>query len=302
MVQHTRMLRTVSLGVASLAMLVSVVVSQVYAADDTQAPRDSIVLSPSSQRFAIKAGQIQTSKLTVVNDGSVDETFVVYSRPYSVKNEQYDPDFDHTSANTDIYQWVQFDKTSYTVAAGKTLEVSYRIQVPASAAPGGHYGVIFVETQPSATSTDSVMRKKRVGDILQATVEGTAVQKGQVVSSDATFWQTVPPLTATSRVQNSGNTDFQANTVLTVKDVFGKVKYQLAKDYTVYPGTTRKIALSWTNAPWFGLFHVEQTITVLGQTSHVSNLVLIAPRWLPAVLVLIIVAGVVYGLVRRRRT
>jgi hypothetical protein len=257
-------------------------------------------LSPSSQRITIKAGQVQTGKLTVVNDGTIDETFIVYSRPYSVKNEQYDPDFDHASANTDIYQWVQFDTTTYTVAAGESLEVPYRIQVPTSAAPGGHYGVIFVETQPSATSTDSVMRKKRVGDIIQATVEGTAMQKGQVLSTNAAFWQTTPPLTVTSRVQNSGNTDFQANTVLTVKDLFGTVKYQLSKDYTVYPGTTREIVLSWDRAPWFGLFRAEQSITTLGQTSHDSHIILIAPRWLPAVLLLIVLASFTYGLIRRR--
>jgi hypothetical protein len=275
------------------------VTGRAYAVD-AQSPRDSIVLSPSSQRITIKAGQVQTGKLTVVNDGTIDETFIVYSRPYSVKNEQYDPDFDHASANTDIYQWVQFDTTTYTVAAGESLEVPYRIQVPASAAPGGHYGVIFVETQPSATSTDSVMRKKRVGDIIQATVEGTAMQKGQVLSTNAAFWQTTPPLTVTSRVQNSGNTDFQANTVLTVKDLFGTVKYQLSKDYTVYPGTTREIVLSWDRAPWFGLFRAEQSITTLGQTSHDSHIILIAPRWLPAVLLLIVLASFTYGLIRRR--
>lgn len=299
MLLSVRMLRIASLGVISLAVLATIVTGRAYAVD-TQSPRDSIVLSPSNQRITIKAGQVQAGKLTVVNDGTIDETFIVYSRPYSVKNEQYDPDFDHTSANTDIYQWVQFDKTTYTIAAGKSLEVPYRIQVPASAAPGGHYGVIFVETQPSATSTDSVMRKKRVGDILQATVEGTAVQKGQVLSTNATFWQTTPPLTVTSRVQNSGNTDFQASTILTVKDLFGTVKYQLSKDYTVYPGTTREITLSWGRAPWFGLFRAEQSITVLGQTSHDSRIILIAPRWLPVVLLLIVLASVTYGLIRRR--
>lgn len=272
--------------------------AQAQAGNDTE--RNSIVLSPVSQRFDIKAGTDATSKLTVINDGTSEEKIILYGRPYSVKSEAYQPDYESKTANTDVYQWVRFDKTTYTLQAGQSIDIPYSLHVPAGAAPGGHYGVIFVETQPKEGSSDAVIRKKRVGTIVLATVDGEVRRSGSVLGTQAAFWQTTPPLTVTNRVQSTGNTDIQAATKYTVSDVFGAVKYQATKDFTIYPGTTRRIDLTWDQAPWFGLFRATQSITVLGKETVVSHYVLIAPRWLPITLVVLLVIGVIYGW--RRRT
>ncbi|MEO7905194.1 MAG: hypothetical protein ABIR91_05385, partial [Candidatus Saccharimonadales bacterium] len=151
--------------------------------------RESIVLSPVSQRFNLEPGAVQSSEMTAVNDGTVAQRIVVYSRPYSVKNEAYDPDYASASSITDAYQWVQLAVTQYIIKPGETVTIPYRLQVPKAAAPGGHYGVIFIETQPSGESGDSVIRKKRVGTILLVNVAGTADRSGQLISSTAAFWQ-----------------------------------------------------------------------------------------------------------------
>jgi hypothetical protein len=274
--------------------------SQHVAAADTS-ERSSIALSPVSQRFDVKAGTSADNKITVINDGTTDLTFLVYSRPYSLQNEQYDPNFERVTPNTDVYQWIRFAQTSFTLAAGDRLDIPYTMQVPATAAPGGHYGVIFVETQPAAGSGDSVVRKKRVGSLMLVNVDGTLINKGQLMSTKVNFWQTTPPLMASSRVQNTGNTDFQATVLLTVTDLFGSVKYRATQDYTVYPGTIRLITSQWTDAPWFGLFKAQQTVTVLGKVTAQTNYVLLMPRWLPLTLLAAIVVGVGYEILRRKR-
>lgn len=269
------------------------------AAADTPA-RDSIALSPVSQRFDVKAGTTADNKITVINDGTTELTFLVYSRPYSLQNEQYDPNFERITANTDVYQWIRFAQTSFTLAAGDRMDIPYTMQVPATAAPGGHYGVIFVETQPPAGSGDSVVRKKRVGSLILANVDGALIHKGQVVSTNVNFWQTTPPLVASSRVQNTGNTDFQATALLTISDLFGSVKYRATQDYTVYPGTIRLISSSWKDAPWFGLFKAKQTMTVLDTTTDQTRYILMMPRWLPVTLLAAVVVGAGYEIVRRK--
>lgn len=261
----------------------------------------SIALSPSTQRLTIDAGATATGKVTVVNSGTSNETVIVYSRPYSVKSEGYQPDYDSKTNNTDVYQWIRFAKTTYSLQPGQKVDVAYVVQVPRGAAPGGHYGVIFVETQPEADAGDAVVRKKRVGTIVLATIAGDTSQKGKVLSTDATFWQTRPPLMVSSRIESTGNTDFQAVTRIKVTDLFGGVKYEAARDYTVYPGTVRRIELTWDNAPWFGVFKADQTIEVLGQQTQASHYVLIAPRWLPFTLLGLLVIGAIYGWRRRRQ-
>lgn len=266
------------------------------------AMRSNITLSPASQRMTIDAGATVSGKVSVVNDGTTDEDVIVYSRPYSVKGEAYEPDYDNKAPNTDIYQWIRFATTSYHIKAGQTLEIPYVIQVPTGAAPGGHYGVIFVETQPPKGSSDAVIRKKRVGTIVLATIEGEVKRAGSVLSTGADWWQTRPPLTVNSRVKSTGNTDIQVTTQLKVSDLFGAVKYEAAKEFTVYPGTTRRIDQTWDTAPWFGLFRAEQTITVLGKSTTGTQYVLVAPRWLPITVFVLVIVGVVYGWRKRRTT
>lgn len=283
-------------GVTSYALVMNVSAETPPASE-----RESIVLSPVTQHFDAKPGAVMSSEITAVNDGTVDERIVLYSRPYSVTNEAYDPDYTSTSSITDAYQWVQLTKTEYTIAAGETIKIPYGLQIPKTAAPGGHYGVIFIETQPKTGSSDSVIRKKRIGTILLVNVAGAVNKSGSVVSSDVPFWQQQAPMQTATRVQNDGNIDFQTSTTLTVKDLFGSIKHSQKKDFIVFPGTTRNITMSWDDAAWFGLFKVDQSTTVLGKTTDVSNLVLIAPRWLPYTLLVVLVIGVGYAIRRRRQ-
>ncbi|HEX7484387.1 MAG TPA: hypothetical protein VF281_04540 [Candidatus Saccharimonadales bacterium] len=290
--------RQVALGVVlGLAILIGITSPVARAADGT----DSIAISPGMQRIEAKAGVAETGKFTVINDGATPYSFIVYSRPYSVTNENYDAQFEKTSKNTDLYQWVKFAEVSYRLAPGERVEIQYDLHVPATAAPGGHYGVIFAETQPEPGQEASVLRKKRVGSIVLANVDGKVSREGKALSSTAPFWQTSPPLTASNRVENSGNTDFQANVLTKVTDVFGSVKYSEQKDYVVYPGTIRNIMFSWTNAPWFGLFKVNQTVTVLDTPTSTTHFVLLAPRWLALVVIILLIVGAGYGLLQRKR-
>jgi hypothetical protein len=272
-----------------------------HAVDGASPATDSVAMSPAMQQFDAKAGTTVTGKFTVINDGQTAFKFIVYGRPYSVTNEQYEPQFEKTTATTDLYQWVKFDKVSYSLAAGERLDIPYEMAVPATASPGGHYGVIFAETQPDAVTSSSVLRKKRVGSIVSVNVDGSVLRKGTFLSSSALFWQPTPPLSASNRVENTGNTDFPATVATNVEDLFGSVKYSERKEYVVYPSTIRNITFNWDKSPWFGLFKAKQTVTVLNKSTTTSHYILMAPRWLALVLIIVIAMGAWYGLLRYKR-
>lgn len=288
-------------GMMVLALIASGIVIPAPSAGAQQSVEESITLSPVSRKYTLDAGAVVKDKMTVVNDGKIAYDFVVYSRPYSVMDEEYNPDFTKTQSNADAYSWVQLEKTKYRIEAGATTEVNFTLRVPNKASPGGHYGVIFAETQPTedAANNNSVARKKRVGMLIYATVNGKVINQGEVQSTSIPFWQQQPPLTATVRTKNTGNTDFIDTTVLTVKDVFGNTKYQASKEYTVLPGTTRKIALEWPGSSWFGLYKVEVEQTVLGKKSETAGYVLMLPRYIPVLFIVLVGIGGVYAWMRR---
>lgn len=283
-------------------------------AQETPGATESITLSPVSRKYKVDAGQTVSDKLTIVNDGQVDYDFIVYSRPYSIPATSTG-DYDYTKPNftaapgngapknADAYGWIQFPKTKFNVKAGATVEVAYTMTVPKQAAPGGHYGVIFAETQPPQNQGEgnAVVRKKRVGTILYSTVNGQFSTAGQLEKTDIPFWQLEPPLKATSTVKNTGNTDFTNDTVYTVKDVFGNTKFSETKQYTILPQTTRKMTFDWTRASWFGLYKVELEQTVLGKKTTNSGFVLMMPRYLPILLLVLALIGGAYAWFRHKK-
>lgn len=292
---------TGSIAILLLALCVAMIAQPTFAASET-GPIESITLSPVSTRFQINAGTIKQDELTIVNDGAVDYDLIVYARPFSVANGSYEPDYVQTPPNADAYQWVQFSQVNWHVKAGETLKIPYTIRVPKGTAPGGHYGVIFAETQPAQTADSiSVIRKKRVGSLMYVTVNGTYTTGGQSLGTSITPVQFRAPLVADITVENTGNADFEAQTTYRISDLFGNVKYENQKHYILLPSTIRKLNLEWADAPWFGLFKVSVEAKFLDQTVSAQSLVLLVPRWLLLVLGVAVIGGGVYVALRNRR-
>lgn len=274
-----------------------------HAAEPSDTIIESIVLSPVSKHYEVDAGASTSDTFKVINDGKAAYDFVVYARPYSVSDESYQPDFISKPQNADAYKWVQFDKPSYHIEPGQTVEVSYTIRVPKGSTPGGHYGVLFAETQPSGeTQGNVVKRTKRVGAILYMTVKGDVRTGGSLLGVDVPFLQFNRPLTTAQRVKNTGNVDFAATTNLKVYDLFGGQKFATTREYPVLPQTIRRAAVEWPDASWLGLYRVELTTSFLDTKSSSTHYVLLVPVWVYLTLGLLIGARVLYAVAQRKKT
>lgn len=264
--------------------------------------RESITMSPVKKNYRLNPGEKKADELTIVNDGNVDYTFSIYTRPYSVRDENYEPDFFTVKTNTDIDAWIAFPKKSYTIAAGQTQKIPFTVTVPADAVPGGHYGVIFAETQPASSrpTTNSVERKKRVGSLIYATVNGDFKTGGSFTGIDTPTLQFKPPLTSAINVENTGDSDFAVDTVFAVSDLFGNRKYTETKQFQLLPRTTRKIMLSWDNAPGFGIYHVTTSAKFLDKTTTKTSHVLMAPLAYYMVFIVGLLVAVIYFVAKRR--
>lgn len=263
------------------------------AAQDAQ---ESITLSPVKNIYSVDPGQTLSDSLTVLNDGQTAYDFVVYATPYSVQDSSYAPNFVAEKPNADAYTWVQFEKTTYHAEPRETVTVPYTLNVKKDAAPGGHYGAIFVEILPEKSEGKTgVIVHKRISSIIYASVNGTAELAGQTNGITIPWFQSHPPLTATTSVENTGNTDFPATVTLSVKNLFGTAKHATTQEYTVLPGTTRDIKVTWEGANWFGLYHTTVTTKALDKTTTESSYVLMMPLWLILLLIVFSVAGGVYA-------
>lgn len=286
--------------IVGLAAFLLVPAAPAFAADAAADIIESIVLSPVSKHYEINAGANTRDTFKVINDGKVAYDFVVYARPYSVNDESYQPDFISKPQNADAYKWVQFDQPSYHIEPGQSIDVPYTVRVPKGTTPGGHYGVLFAETQPSGdTQGNVVKRTKRVGAILYTTVKGDVRTGGSLEGVDVPFFQFNHPLTTAQRVKNTGNVDFTATTTMNVYDLFGGLKFKTAREYPILPNTTRRATVEWPDASWIGLYRVELTTSFLDTKSTSTQYVLMIPIWVYLTLGLLIGARILYAVARR---
>ena len=297
-VLNTQHFQRVGLGLGIALVLIggSVMPSRAGAADLLE----EITISPTEKHFELNPGETVSDSLVVLNSGQVAYDFLSYTSPYSVANGSYNAQYDVNTPRSDAYKWVQMDTTKWHADVRQTVTIPFTIRVPADASPGGHYGVIFAETQP-AGETSGIVRKKRIGMVLYVKVKGDVVNEGQVTSIATNWFYSHAPVTATVSVEDKGNTDFVAQTKMTVTDLFGGVKYTASNEHNILPGTTRDIPITYDNPPWFGLFKVKVDATVMGATETRETYVLVAPYWLFVVIGLAIVLGAI-NVVKRKKT
>ncbi len=261
-----------------IAVLVGVLLSTFLNGPTVRAVEgESITISPASKPYKLKAGEVIKDKLTVINDGTVGYMFKVYAAPYSVKNRSYEPDYSTTTPNADLQTWVRFDQQSVHLEPNERTEISYTVTVPTDATPGGHYGVLFAETQPQ--QSEQIARKKRVGTIVYATIQGQYVQAGKELSTTISPLQIGGPVSGMLTVENTGNTDFTMTNSMTAWNIVGSEVYKKSHTRIILPKTTRDIPVKWENGPELGIFRIETTTDILGKQVAHQHWVLVAPIW-----------------------
>ena len=262
---------------------------------------ESIVLSPASTRVPLNAGETKKGTIKVINDGTVSYDFVVYASPYSVADRSYIPNYNEKKANADLYTWVTYDKKEYTLNPGQSVDVPYTITVPADAAPGGHYSVLFAETQTSDENGGQIARKKRVGTIVYATVKGDYITAGKQLNTQIDWLQLGGPVTATVSIENTGNTDFVMTELFEVRNVLGGLAYKKTNERIMLPKTTRDVTMSWDQGPIMGLYKVKAETKVLEKITSKESWVLLMPMWVLVAMVAAIGAIIYYAFFRHRR-
>lgn len=278
--------------ICALFLVTVLAATAVPVAAQTGTAAERITLSPAVSKPSLAAGATHNDILKVINDGTIDYTFKVYSAPFSVKDEAYDPDFVTIKERTRAFEWVSFEKDSYTLAAGEQIEVPYTITVPSTAAPGGHYAVIFVETQPKSNS--QIARKKRVGNLLYVTISGDVHEEGRLTGVSVPWLHSKPPVVTDIRVENTGNVHFDAKATTVYQGLLGRKYLTYNQEVIIMPGTTRRIPMTWEKPPYLGIFRVTSSVDYLGKSESLpTKYVIILPlpvRIVAGVLLLTLIA------------
>jgi hypothetical protein len=270
-------------------------------------------MSPTQRRLSLDPGEVRTSQVTVGNSGDVAFEARVYATTYQMNDDYTGNIFGgNEQPRTQISRWITFDGAdateTFSLAPGEKRVVEFTVTVPESVPAGGQYGGIMAEVAPPADA-GGIVAVRRVASLLLANVNGQTNDSGRVTSQRLSAFAPRRKVSAGATVQNSGNTDFGVENVLTIRNLFGgKVDEVRARSEIVFPDTSRDLSVNWPSidadedeadtdsvprAP-IGIYRVTLQTNFLDQTVETTKLVVVMPPWLIAATCLVlVVVGVV---------
>ena len=256
----------------------------------------TLTVSPTRQELIMDPGQSYDLSFSVTNAGGESATFTPVAGPY-YPTESGSLDYATENDRTQMYNWISFSESSFTLEPGATTEVDFTITVPSDAPGGGQYAAVYAEVSGSNNGLTSV---SRIGCLLVGRINGDVVESGELLS------QTLPTVvlngnfTASVSVRTTGNINFTVTSQLKVKDILsGNVLYDSASSGSdqqqVYPEMTRTFVYDWGGLPDIGIFDVEYIVTFAGQTHAAHKLVWAVPLWLLLLVIGMLAFLVIFG-------
>lgn len=276
-------------------------------ADDV--PEYRLQISPTTQTIDLKPGEKYEGTFQVQNTGSKAFKYSVSAAPYSVKGDDYSPDYDSETDYTKLASWITFSDQTGTVEPNSYKEIKYTASVPNDVAAGGQYAIMLAQIEDDDSSSQkgegaTIQTVRRVGMLVYAHVEGDTRETGKIIENKVPSFLFNPPITATSIVENTGNIDTQATYKVQVYPLFSDEEvYTNEEDpdsRTILPETRRYNSVSWDGAPQLGIFKVKQTVKIFDEESVVEKVVFLCPIWF-LFIVLLIIFMVIFWIVMRIR-
>ena len=120
-----------------------------------------ISVTPVVERIHLTQSSEAEKKFTVKNLSDSELKFKVYAAPYTALGDKNEIDLESETKYTEIKNWLSFSgldgaykKTqTYTLDAKASIDIKYKISVPADVETGGQYAIIFAETMPTNESS-----------------------------------------------------------------------------------------------------------------------------------------------------
>lgn len=291
---------------AFLLMVATLVVGALPVSADER-PDYRLQVSPSKLDIDLAPGKTEKKSFQVQNTGNKAFEFKIEVAPYSVVDENYDPNYSNESKYTDLAKWVTFSQTEGNLESDGSVKIDVEINVPKDVPAGGQYAAIMVSVdrnQASESEGAQIGMTQRIGLVMYSTVEGKTRKEGKVIENKVPSFKFQPPVTASSVVENTGNVHATATYTLQVFPLFGGEEVYSNEDKpdtrTILPETKRYNEIQWEGAPALGIFKVKQTVNFLGQDSVTEKIVFLCPIWFLFIILLLIFV-IIFWIINRVR-
>lgn len=274
-----------------------------------QSPVRSFTITPPTLIAPLAPSKASEGVMAIRNETDEPVTFNVSVQDFIVTDTRGTPTILPPDALSNKYSaasWIGVSPTRFTVPPRGRQELSYYIQVPPDARPGGHYAAVVYSpvTEKGVDSTGATVNSQ-IGTLFSVTIDGPINEKATVSRFYAPFFQEYGPVTIQTQVKNFGDEHIKPLGKITLTNMFGGKEEQSLHENNVFPEAARDYVNIFGEKWMLGRYEA----TFQGTYGRGNNLPLQAtvvfwvfPWKIAVVIILFIIAAVLaYMLMKKKK-
>lgn len=282
------------------------VVSTVSSAFAQEVQRTYTIINPAISH-TLNPGQRAEGVTKVINQSNVDLIFKLSIQDYVVTDTKGTPNIlppDILNSKYSAAAWIGVSPSSFTLKPGATQVISYFIQLPPDAAPGGHYAaIVYAPTTAAQEQATGGTVNTQMGSLFYLTVNGPVKEKAEVSKFETNGISEYGPVKILTQVKNMGDLHISPKAKITVSGLFFNEKQDLVSQ-NIYPQTARDFENTFGSLFMLGRYKAD----LVGSYGRENNLPLVAtlyfwvfPWRLALVVTLAVIAAVLLTIYLKRK-
>lgn len=231
------------------------------------AEKNSLQLYPAIIEKEMQRGDNKTEKIKVFNNSSQMAFLKVVLKDFEALGEEGEQNFVAPRDPHNKYslsKWLKIKEEKIFLNPQENKEISFAIDIPENAPPGGYYSVIFLEKDSSPTDTlDNISIISQTGSLIFVNISGEINYSAQLISFSADkkiYYQSNPLVRFSYRVKNDSDTYIKPIGNITIKNWLGMTAAQFDANNTearILPESIRKLSNSWQPRMSWGKYNAN---------------------------------------------
>ncbi len=219
----------------------------------------SVAVSPLTFELTANPGTSLTNKIKVSNPSNKPVKIKMSVEDFKPAGETGSVIItDDENYTYSLSQWISVDPVEFTLPPFGSQLVTFFIDVPPTAEPGGHYGTVLAEVLPVEVQGGSAISQK-VGVLILLSVSGEVEEQLIIKEFSAPEFVESAPVRFLLRFENLGTVHTRPKGFISITNMLGEKEVDLPfPQKNVLPGSIRKVEVEWN--PDFALGKYTATL------------------------------------------
>lgn len=266
-----------------------------------QSPRAMTIVPPTVEK-TLDPGQTAEGEMKVINDSNEPLTFSASVQDFMVTDKEGTPNLlppNTLSRRFSAASWLGITPGSFTIEPHQKQTLNFYLQIPADAAPGGHYAAVaFTPVDNSVVAGTGATVQTQIGTLFYITVNGPIKEQSLISKFFANPFSEYGPVKILTQIKNLGDLHVRPIGYVTISDIFGRtIQTEKLPEFNVFPTAARDFENTMGGKLMVGRFKAN----LLASYGRDNNLPLVASvyfwvfPWKVSLVLILAIAAAILG-------